>query len=155
MLAQATIEHLIRLTQQEAAQAVAEGNAPFGAVLTDSEGNVIASAHNTQNSDGDPTAHGEINLLRAAAKKLNALVFSEYLLFVNAEPCSMCMSVCIKAKIRHIYFGAPHEPHLDPYLPAAEVASRAKETITLYPRILKESCIQQIAEARQHTPPTD
>ena len=155
MLDQSRIEELIRLAQAEAAKAIEEGNDPFGAVLTDSQGMVIVTAHNTQKSDGDPTAHSEINLLRTAARKLNTLSFPDYLMFVNAEPCSMCMSACIKAKIHYLYFGAPHEPHLDPYLPAAEVVQRAKEMIYLYPGILKESCARQIAEARKLSPPTD
>jgi hypothetical protein len=67
----------------------------------------------------------------------------------------MCMSACIKAKVLDIYFGAPHEPHLDPYLPAQQVAAASRETIHLYPDILREGCIQQIAEARKQQPPTD
>jgi tRNA(Arg) A34 adenosine deaminase TadA len=155
MLEQSSVEDLIRLAQSEAAKAIEEGNPPFGAVLTDAQGKVVIAAHNTQNSDLDPTAHSEINLLRTAGKALGSLSLSGYLLFSNAEPCSMCMSASIKAGIRHVYFGAPHEPHLDPYLPAADVAQRAKDPIFLYPDILKEECVRQIAEGRKITPPTD
>ncbi len=155
LLDQSRIEDLIRLAQAEAATANAGGNPPFGAILTDGVGNVIAAAHNTQVTDGDPVAHGEINLLRAAAKKLQTLSFPGCLVFVNAEPCSMCMSAIIKAGIRHVYYGAPHESHLDPYLPAADVAAKAKEPIHLHPGILAESCAQQIAEARAVKPPLD
>jgi tRNA(Arg) A34 adenosine deaminase TadA len=155
MLEQSLVEELIRLAQAEAAKAIGEGNPPFGAVLTDAQGKVVITAHNSQSSDFDPTAHSEINLLRAAGKALGSISLSGYLLFSNAEPCSMCMSASIKAGIRHIYYGAPHEPHLDPYLPAADVVKRAKEPIFLYPDILREECIRQIAEARKITPPTD
>ena len=155
MLEQSHVEDLIRLAQAQAAKAISEGNPPFGAILTDAEGNVVIAAHNTQNSDLDPTAHSEINLLRAAGKALGQLSLSGYLLFSNAEPCFMCMSASIKAGIRHVYFGAPHEPHLDPYLPAHEVVQRAKEPVFLYPHILREECIRQIAEGRKITPPAD
>ena len=57
---------------EEASKAVAEGNAPYGAVLTDKNGNLIASAHNTARSSCDPTAHGEMNLLRKASQLLKA-----------------------------------------------------------------------------------
>jgi hypothetical protein len=65
------------------------------------------------------------------------------------------MSALIKAGIRHIYYCAPHEPHLDPYLPAADVVQRAKEPVFLYPDILRAECVRQIAEARKITPPAD
>jgi tRNA(Arg) A34 adenosine deaminase TadA len=73
MLEQSRVEALVRLAQAEAAKAIAEGNPPFGAVLTDAEGKVVIAAHNTQNSDLDPTAHSEINLLRAAGKGLGSI----------------------------------------------------------------------------------
>jgi len=155
LLNQARIEDLIRLAQAEAAKAAAEGNPPFGAVLTDAGGNVVATGHNTQITDTDPTAHGEITLLRAAAKQLGTLTFPGYRLFSNAEPCSMCMSAIIKAGIRDVYYGAPHESHLNPYLPAAEVAARSKEPVNLHPGILAEDCARQIAEARAARPPVD
>jgi tRNA(adenine34) deaminase len=155
VFSQTMVEQFVRLAQEDAAQAIAEGNAPFGAILTDEQGNVVARAHNTQVSTGDPTAHSEINLLRAIVRQLHRLTFEDYHLFSNAEPCSMCMSACIKAKVLHIYFGAPHESHLDPYLPAQQVAAASREEIHLYPDVLKESCVQQIAEARKHQPPTD
>jgi len=104
---QIQIEALIELAQEEVEKAVEAGNPPSGAVLTDSQGKVIVTAHNTQNSSNDPTAHAEINLLRQAANILGRLTFEGYMLFCNAESCSMCMSACIKAKIKHFYYGAP------------------------------------------------
>jgi tRNA(Arg) A34 adenosine deaminase TadA len=155
MLEQSRVEDLVRLAQAEAAKAIAEGNPLFGAVLTDDMGKVVITAHNTQCTDLDPTAHSEINLLRAAGKTLGSISLSGYLMFSNAEPCSMCMSATIKAGIRHIYYGAPHEPHLDPYLPAADVVQCAGEPIYLYTDILNDECVRQIAEARKSTPPPD
>ena len=63
-------EKLMRLAMSEADKAFREGNSPFGAVLADLEGNVIATAYNTTNNDIDPTAHAEINLIRKITKKL-------------------------------------------------------------------------------------
>ena len=58
----------MRIAIEEAELAVAEGNYPFGTFITDVNGTVIARAHNTQNTNNDPTAHAEINIIRALAK---------------------------------------------------------------------------------------
>jgi len=60
---------LVALAMEEAQRAANDGNYPFGAVVSDAQGKVIASAHNTQNSDKDPTAHAEINLIRQLTKQ--------------------------------------------------------------------------------------
>ena len=52
-------EELIRQCQQEAEKSIEEGNPPFGCVITDQDGNVLMTAHNTQDTDCDPTAHAE------------------------------------------------------------------------------------------------
>ena len=142
-------EQLIKLAQGQAQKSIDSGNPPFGAVLTDAQGNVIEAAYNTQNSDIDPTAHAEINLLRKTGKKLGTRYFPGYILFANAEPCSMCMSAAIKAQIAHFYFGALHEPSMDPELSAQDVASRAKNKIRLEGSILQESCETQIKGGRE------
>ncbi len=144
-----TKEKLIALAQEQAQKAIDGGNPPFGAILTDATGNVIGAAYNTQNSDTDPTAHAEIKLLRDVGQKLKTRYLPGYYLFGNAEPCSMCMSGAIKAKITNFYFGAPHEPSMDPELTAEDVASRAKNKIHLEGNILKEACEAQIKLGRE------
>jgi tRNA(adenine34) deaminase len=143
-----TKESLIRFAMLEAQKAVETGNYPFGAVIADHEGKVIATAHNTQEIDKDPTAHAEINLIRHLAKTFNQGEFSRFYLISNAESCSMCFSAAIKSGIIHYIFGAPSEPHMDPFLPVSEVAkfSHTKLDITL--GVLEEECRQQISEAR-------
>ncbi len=142
-------ENLIRLAQKEAAKAIAKGNPPFGVVLADEKGNIIASAYNTQNSSFDITAHAEINLLRRVCKKLKTNNLSKYLLFSNAESCSMCASATIKAGIRSIYYGAPHEPSMNPNISIFELAKRAKKKIHIHPNILKKECVAQITRGRE------
>ena len=135
-----TKEELIEFAQKEAAKAVVKGNRLFGTVLTDSKGKVIVTAHNTQNSSIDPTAHAEINLLRKASKKLKTTHLKGCRIFSNVEPCSMCMTACIKAQIRHFYYGASHE----------DVAKKkGKKKIYIYSNILKDSCVKQIRKGRK------
>ena len=142
-------EQLIKLAQKEAEKAIQEGNVPFGAVLTDSLGGIVVVAHNTQISSNDPIAHAEINLLRRAGKKLKSRYLDGCRVFGNAAPCSMCVSACIKAHIRHFYYGASPEKTMDPWITVFDLAKKSKRKIYIYPNILKESSERQIKEGRE------
>ena len=148
MLPIETAEKLMRIAMEEAALAVADGDSPFGAVIIDSEGNLIARAHNRENSDLTDTSHAEINAMRMASQKLGSKRLHGCILISNAEPCSMCASAIIKSGMREVYYGADMEPHCDPYLTCKEVASYAHEEIKVYSGILKEECTAQIQNAR-------
>jgi tRNA(adenine34) deaminase len=141
-------EKLIRLAMQEAQAAADEGNYPFGAVVADSEGKVIAAAHNTQETDQDPTAHAEINLIRKLAREYEPEEFSRFYLASNAESCSMCFSAAIKAGIVHYIFGAPSEAHMEPFLTVADVAKYCRVSLDISFGVLEEECKHQIAEIR-------
>ena len=65
-----TKEKLVRIAMNEAEKAIQEGNSPFGAVISDLNGNVITIAHNTVNTETDPTAHAEMNVIRGVSKKI-------------------------------------------------------------------------------------
>ena len=134
---------------EEASIAILEGNSPFGAILTDLEGNVIEKAHNTQNTDSDPTAHAEINLIRSIAKKFNNSDLSIYYIIGNAQSCSMCFSAAIKAKITNYIFGAESESHMNPNLNVYEVAKYAQNTLNISSGILLSECKNQIDKARK------
>src|SRR6185436_1602081 len=83
-LDRATEERLVRLAMAQAAKAIDRGDAPFGAVLADADGRVLAKASNRQVSRHDPTAHGEITLLRVAARRLGRLTFEGLRVVTNA-----------------------------------------------------------------------
>ena len=143
------MENLIRLAMREAQLAATEGNYPFGAVMADRAGNVISCAHNTQNTESDPTAHAEMNLIRRLAKKYTLVEFNQLTLVSNAESCSMCMSAAIKAGILHYIFGAPSEAHMEPYLTVSELVKFCRQELNITFGVLEEECKQQIAEIRK------
>ena len=97
---------LMREIMGEVDIAIKQGNSPFAAFLLDKDGNIKYRAHNTSNTEIDPTAHAEINLIREACKELKIKNLSEYILISNAWSCSMCFSAAIKAKISNFIFGA-------------------------------------------------
>ncbi len=78
---------------------------PFGAVIVDKTGNIIANGNNKVLKEKDPTAHAEIVAIREACKILNTNDLSEYILYTSCEPCPMCLSAIIWANIKKVYFG--------------------------------------------------
>ncbi len=79
---------------------------PFGAVITNQEGQVIAACHNEVLKTNDPTAHAEINAIRQACQKLNTKDLSNCVIYSTCEPCPMCLSAIIWANIKTIYYGS-------------------------------------------------
>lgn len=82
-----------------------KGEVPIGAIIV-CDGNIIARAHNQKESLADPTAHAEILVIRAAAKKLGRWRLNDCQLYVTAEPCVMCMGAIIQARIPLLVYGA-------------------------------------------------
>ena len=82
---------------------------PFGVVIVDEEGNVIANGNNKVISNNDPTAHAEIVAIREACKKLKKYDLSNCILYSSCEPCPMCLSAIIWANINEVYYGCTRE----------------------------------------------
>jgi len=101
-------EPFMRLALEEAAQAAAEGEIPVGAVIA-RDGQVIARDHNRRETSGDPTAHAEMLVLRAAALSLGRRRLTDCTLYVTLEPCPMCAGAMIMACLGGCYFGAADE----------------------------------------------
>jgi tRNA(adenine34) deaminase len=141
-------EMLIQMAMQEAQKAAEEGNYPFGAVISDLEGNLIAAAHNTQETGHDPTAHAEMNLIHQLAKSYSLGEFSQFYLISNAESCSMCFSAAIKAGIVHFIFGAPSEAHMEPFLTVADVVKYCRTKLDITFGVLQDECMHQISVVR-------
>ncbi len=139
---------IMKLCQKEADVAISEGNVPISSIITDLDGNVLVTAHNTQNVDNDPTAHGEINALRMLGKQNGTRYLDGCVVFGNAEICSMCASACIKAHIYAFYYGAPAEPSMDPWLPVTDIAKVSKNPLYIEGPILGDECAAQIARGR-------
>ena len=78
---------------------------PFGAVIVDKDGNIIANGNNQVLKSKDPTAHAEIVAIRNACKKLQTYDLSGYILYTSCEPCPMCLSAIIWSNIKKVYYG--------------------------------------------------
>jgi tRNA(adenine34) deaminase len=98
-------EKWMGLALEQARKAEEEGEVPVGAVLV-KDGLLIAKAHNQPISTNDVTAHAEIQLLRAAGKKLKNYRLTGTSLYVTLEPCAMCLGAIMHARVEHVVFGA-------------------------------------------------
>jgi len=81
------------------------GEVPVGAVLVH-EGAVIAAAGNAPIAGNDPTAHAEILVLREGGRALGSYRLNDTTLYVTLEPCVMCASAIVHARVRRLVFGA-------------------------------------------------
>lgn len=95
----------MRRALELAAQAEAEGEVPVGAVVTIAD-EIIAEARNAMRGSNDPTAHAEMEAIRAAAAKLGTSRLDECTLWVTLEPCAMCAAAIAIARIKALRFGA-------------------------------------------------
>jgi tRNA(adenine34) deaminase len=85
--------------------AAAAGEVPVGAVLVRGTA-VIASGANRPIGACDPTAHAEIEALRAGARATGSYRLNDTTLYVTLEPCVMCASALVQARVRRVVFGA-------------------------------------------------
>lgn len=88
-----------------AAEAAAAGEVPVGAVVTLGD-EIVAETRNTMRGSNDPTAHAEMEAIRAAAAKLGTSRLDECTLWVTLEPCAMCAAAVAIARLKALRFGA-------------------------------------------------
>jgi len=96
--------HWMRHALELAQQAEAGDEVPVGAVIV-MDNEIIAEGWNRPIGANDPTAHAEINALRAAAARLGNYRLLDADLYVTLEPCVMCAGAIIQARLRRVVFG--------------------------------------------------
>ncbi|MEL7092863.1 MAG: nucleoside deaminase [Pseudomonadota bacterium] len=90
----------------EARAAGARGEVPVGAVLVAPSGDVVARAGNATRVGNDPTAHAEIQVIRAGCAAAGSERLPGYDLYVTLEPCAMCAAAIAAARISRLYYAA-------------------------------------------------
>ena len=86
--------------------AAQRGEVPVGAVLVAEDGTVLAESGNTSIAADDPTGHAEICVLRSAGRRVGNYRLPGATLYVTLEPCPMCASAMVHARIARVVFGA-------------------------------------------------
>jgi tRNA(Arg) A34 adenosine deaminase TadA len=98
-------EFMRRAIQLATRNVVTGAGGPFAALVA-RDGQIVAEAANTVTATNDPTAHGEVNAIRAAAKALDSFSLAGCELYSSCQPCPMCLAAAHWARIEAIYYGA-------------------------------------------------
>lgn len=88
-----------------AREAESRGEVPIGAVIVKDD-QIIGEGFNSPISANDPSAHAEIQAIRAAAKKIGNYRLLNTSLYVTVEPCVMCAGAIVHARVNEVVFGA-------------------------------------------------
>ena len=95
----------MQVALQLAKHAALAGEVPVGAIVI-KDGVIIGSGSNTPIVNHDPTAHAEIQAMRAAAIHLGNYRLVGCTLYVTLEPCAMCSGAIQHARIARLVYGA-------------------------------------------------
>src|SRR5262245_46604327 len=128
---------LLRAAIALAQSAVAHGNHPFGALLTDAHGNVLLEAENTVVTERDCTGHAESNLMRLASRRFSPEQLATCSLYTSTEPCAMCAGAIHWGGVGRVVYAlseeqlyaivGPSPDHL--LLPCREVFARSRRPV--------------------------
>ncbi|WGE57905.1 tRNA adenosine(34) deaminase TadA [Actinobacillus equuli] len=98
--------YFMRYALKLAERAETIGEIPVGAVLVDSEGNIIGEGWNQVIQLSDPSAHAEMLAIRQAGKEQNNYRLLNCTLYVTLEPCTMCAGAILHSRLHRLVFGA-------------------------------------------------
>ena len=98
-------QELMQMALQLAKQAALAGEVPVGAIVL-KDGVIIGRGSNAPIVNHDPTAHAEIQAMRAAALHLGNYRLVDCTLYVTLEPCAMCSGAIQHARIARLVYGA-------------------------------------------------
>ena len=101
-------EGYMKMALQQAKEAFAIGEVPVGAVLVAPSGHVISAAHNTTETDHDPTCHAEMTCIRQACAVSQGWRLLDCTLYVTLEPCPMCAGAILQSRVGAVVYGAPN-----------------------------------------------
>lgn len=130
----------------KAAIEIAEENStPFGAALAMGEEIFVTIANQTEKLH-DPTAHAELLAIRKLSSLLKKTDLSGFSLYTTCEPCPMCMSAAIWAKIDVVYYGCDI-PSISKKMPQIDIRSRdinekSFHNVTIHGGVLEKRCIE-------------
>lgn len=139
-------EYWMQLAYEQAELAAEQGEIPVGAVIV-SQNKLIGAGFNAPIGLSDPTAHAEIQAIRAACESLkNYRLPEDAILYVTLEPCTMCVGALVHARIKHVVFGTT-EPKAGSLVSARQLLENGyyNHKFTFEHGCLHEKCAQQLS----------
>ena len=100
-----TDHELMGLALEQAQIAALLGEVPVGAVIA-RNGEVVAMAHNTRETEKNALHHAELLAIDRACRALGGWRLWQCELFVTLEPCPMCAGAIINSRLRRVVYGA-------------------------------------------------
>lgn len=133
----------MELAVEEARLSLREGNKGFGAVIIKA-GKIVASTHDRECTEGDPTSHAELNVIREAVGKLGRSLTGCTLVSTH-EPCPMCTAAAVWSGISEIAYGYSIEKAIDQGrnrigITSKELIVRSGADIKLHENIMEYEC---------------
>lgn len=98
-------EEVLELAITAAINNVADAGGPFGAVLV-GPAHQIVTGTNRVTASNDPTAHAEVVAIREACRLAGTFSLEGWWLFASCEPCPMCLSACLWARLDGVTYAA-------------------------------------------------
>lgn len=135
-------EHWMQHALSLAQLAQEKGEVPIGALIV-RDNEIIGQGHNCPIATNDPTAHAEIQAIRAASQFDKNYRLTNTTLYVTLEPCAMCAGAIIQARINRVVFGTA-----DPRTGAAGSVFNVLQNPTLNHRcetlsgVLQQNCAE-------------
>ena len=140
-------EQMMRLAIAEARAAEAAGEVPVGAIVVAPDGvNIIGRGQNRVLRDSDPTAHAEIVALREAGLALKNYRLEDCSLYATLEPCAMCASAILHARIARLVYAA-NDPKAGACGSVLSVMNHPQlnHRVAVTPGLLAEECSRMLS----------
>jgi len=102
----------IALRHMREAGVINKTGGPFGAVVVIA-GEILSVAGNSVLTDNDPTAHAEVNAVRAACRKVGSPHLAGAVIYSSCEPCPMCYAAAYWARVGKIFYAASYADYAD------------------------------------------
>jgi tRNA(Arg) A34 adenosine deaminase TadA len=138
-------ERMASLAAFTARSMLTENPRPFGALIVHTRtGKSLVRALNAVRQRCDPSAHAEMQAIRLGTRRVERISLAGYTLYTTCEPCPMCMSTALWARLDRVVYGATiadANRHCNQIqIPATEVASRSDMRCVVDGPILRDQC---------------
>lgn len=132
-------QYYMKQALKEAKKALEHEEIPVGAIIVDSEGNILSRAYNKKEEAKDVSFHAEILAIKKAEKRIKNWRLNNCVIYVTLEPCLMCGSAIIQSRIKKVVIGAS-EPNSGCFGSKSDINQIENENLVVVKDVLKNEC---------------